>query len=78
MFSVCVVKCHRNPHPRGTVARRLWVGPGLCEGLDIKLHEVVILVFTTCEEVGVVKDLLQVKVPSHSSRSRSHHRVDCS
>ena len=32
----------------------LWVGQGLCEGLDISLHEVVVLGLITCEEVGVV------------------------
>ena len=33
----------------------LWVGQGLCEGLDISLHEVVVLGLITCGEVGVVK-----------------------
>ena len=33
----------------------LWLGHGLCEGLDISLHEVVGLGLITCEEVGVVK-----------------------
>ena len=32
----------------------LWVGRGLCEGLDTSLHEVVVLGLITCEEVGVV------------------------
>ena len=32
----------------------LWVGQGLCEGLDISLHEVVVLGLITCEEVGFV------------------------
>ena len=31
------------------------MGQGLCEGLDISLHEVVGLGLITCEEVGVVK-----------------------
>ena len=33
----------------------LWVGQGLCFGLDISLHEIVVLGLITCEEVGVVK-----------------------
>ena len=33
----------------------LWVSQGLCEGLDISLHEVVGLGLITFEEVGVVK-----------------------
>ena len=33
----------------------LWVGQGLCVGLDVSLLEVVGLGFITCEEVGVVK-----------------------
>ena len=33
----------------------LWVGQGLCVGLDTSLHEVVVLGLITCEEVGVVK-----------------------
>ena len=33
----------------------LWLGQGLCEGLDISLHKVVVLGLVTCEEVGVVK-----------------------
>ena len=32
----------------------LWVGQGLCEGLDISLHEVVVLGLITCEELGFV------------------------
>ena len=32
----------------------LWVGQGLCEGLHMNLHEVVVLGLRTCEEVGVV------------------------
>ena len=31
------------------------MGQGLCEGLDISLHEVVGVGRITCEEVGVVK-----------------------
>ena len=30
------------------------MGPGLCEGLDISLHEVVVLGLITCEEEGFV------------------------
>ena len=33
----------------------LWVGQGLCEGLDTSLHEVVGLGLITCVGVGVVK-----------------------
>ena len=33
----------------------LLLGHGLCEGLDISLHEVVVFGLITCEEVGVVK-----------------------
>ena len=33
----------------------LWVGQGLCVGLDVNLLEVVGVGLTTCEEVGVVK-----------------------
>ena len=32
----------------------LWLGQGLCEGLDISLHEVVVLGLKTCGEVGLV------------------------
>ena len=32
----------------------LWLGQGLCEGLDTSLHEVEVLGLITCEEVGVV------------------------
>ena len=32
----------------------LWLGQGLCEGLDISLHEVVVLGLIACEEVGFV------------------------
>ena len=41
-------RCHRNPHPEEPLLRELWLGQGLCEGLDISLHEVVVL------EVGLV------------------------
>ena len=33
----------------------LWVGHELCEGIDVSLHEVVVLGLITCEEVGIVK-----------------------
>ena len=33
----------------------LWVGQGLCVGLDVSLLEVVGFGLITCEEVGVVK-----------------------
>ena len=32
----------------------LWVGQGLCEGLDISLHEVVVFGLITCAGVGFV------------------------
>ena len=32
----------------------LWLGQGLCEGLDISLHEVVGFGLITCVEVGLV------------------------
>ena len=32
----------------------LWLGQGLCKGLDISLHEVVVLGLITCGEVGLV------------------------
>ena len=59
MYSVCVMK-HLE---RGviiihileeTLLGELWVGQGLCEELDMSLHEVVVLGLMTCEEVGFV------------------------
>ena len=56
MYSVCIVK---HLLERGVIVLHvleepllgeLWVGQGLCVGLDVSLLEVV-----TCEEVGVVK-----------------------
>ena len=32
----------------------LWLGQGLCKGLDTSLHEVVVLGLITCWEVGLV------------------------
>ena len=61
MYSACVMK---HLLERGVIVihileepllGELWVGQGLCEGLDISLHEVVVLGLITCEEVGVVK-----------------------
>ena len=40
--------------PEEPLLGELWVGQGLCEGLDISLHEVVGLGLITCEEVGFV------------------------
>ena len=42
------------------------MGHGLCEGLDISLHEVVVLWLITCEEVGFVSGvhLLSAEVRS--------------
>ena len=61
MYSVCVMK---HLLERGVIVihileepllGELWVGQGLCEGLDVSLHEVVVLGLKTCEEVGFVK-----------------------
>ena len=61
MYSVCIVK---HILERGVIVLHileenllgeLWVGQGLCIGLDISLHEIVVLGLVTCEEVGVVK-----------------------
>ena len=61
MFSVCVFK---HLLERGVIVihileepllAELWQGQGLCEGLDISLHEVVGLGVITCEEVGIVR-----------------------
>ena len=61
MYSVCFVK---HLLERGVIVihvleepllGELWVGQGLCVGLDISLLEVVGLGLITCEEVGVVK-----------------------
>ena len=60
MYSVCVMK---HLLERGvivihvfeeTLLRELWLGQGLCEGLDISLLEVVVLGLITCGEVGLV------------------------
>ena len=61
MYSVCVVN---HLLERGVIVihvleepllGELWVGQGLCNGLDISHLEVVGLGLITCEEVGVVK-----------------------
>ena len=61
MYSVCIVK---HLLERGVIVLHvleepllgeLWVGQGLCVGLDVSLLEVVGLGLITCEEVGVVK-----------------------
>ena len=60
MFSVCVIK---HLFERGVIVIHILEEPlfaellldqGLCEGLDISLHEVVVLGLITCEEVGFV------------------------
>ena len=68
---------HRNPHPRGTVARRTVAGQGLCEGLDISLHEVVVLGLVTCAGVGVVRrpQLLVGGVHSVTTNPRGSRRA---
>ena len=48
------MRCHRTPRPRGTLAWRTVGGSGTCEGLDISLHEVVVLGLIKIEEVGFV------------------------
>ena len=35
----------------------LWLGQGLCKGLDISLHDVIVLGLITCVEVGLVMRL---------------------
>ena len=61
MYSVCfpkhilecgVIVIHVLEEP---LLGELWVGPGLCVGLDESLLEVVGVGLITCEEVGVVK-----------------------
>ena len=68
---------HRNPHPRGTVAQGTVAGQGLCEGLDISLHEVVVVGFITCEGVGFVRrpHLLVGGVHSVTSYPRGSRRA---
>ena len=60
MYSVCVMK---HLLERGVIVihileepllGELWLGQGLCEGLDISLHEVVVVGLITCGEVGLV------------------------
>ena len=69
MYSVCVVK---HLLKRGVIVihileepllGELWLGQGLCKGLDISLHEVVVLGLINCGEVGLVSGvhLFQVK-----------------
>ena len=61
MYSVCfakhilecgVIVLHVLEEP---LLGELWVGQGLCVGLDVSLLEVVGIGLTTCEEVGVLK-----------------------
>ena len=61
LYTVCIVK---HLLERGVIVLdileepllgEVWMGQGLCEGLDISLLEVVGLGLITCEEVGVVK-----------------------
>ena len=63
MYSVCVMKhilescvivIHILAEP---LLRELWLGQGLSEGLDINLHEVVVLGLITCVEVGFISRL---------------------
>ena len=61
MFSVCVMK---HLLERGVIVihileepllGELFLGQGLCEGLDIRLHEVVVFGLITCAGVGFVR-----------------------
>ena len=61
MYSVCVIK---HLLERGVIVihileepllRELWLGQGLCERLDISLHDVVGFGLITCWEVGFVR-----------------------
>ena len=61
MFSVCVMKhllergvlvIHILEEP---LLRELWLGQGLCEGLNRSLHEVVVIGLITCVRVGFVR-----------------------
>ena len=60
MYSVCFAK---HLLERGVIVihvleepllRELWVGQGLCVGLDVSLLEVVGVELITCEKVGLV------------------------
>ena len=62
MFSVCIIK---HLLERGVIVihileepllGELWVGQGLCEGLDVSLHEVVVFGLTTCVGEGLAVD----------------------
>ena len=46
-------RCHRDILEE-TLLRKLWLGQGLCKGLDISLHEVVVLGLITCVELGLI------------------------
>ena len=72
VYSMCVMKhllergfivIHTLEKP---LLGELWVGQGLCEGLDISLHEVVVLGLITCEEVGVVSGVHLLSGEVHS------------
>ena len=72
MYLVCVMK---HLLERGVIAvsileepllGELWVGQGLCEGLDISLLEVVGFGLIACEEVGVVKGVHLLSGEVHS------------
>ena len=60
MYSVCVMTHLTDcgivviPILEEPLLGELSVGQGLCEGLDISLHEDVVLGLTTCVEVGFV------------------------
>ena len=63
MYSVCVMK---HILECGVIVilileepllRKLWLGQGLCEGLDTSLHEVVVLGLMNSGEVGLVTRL---------------------
>ena len=61
MFSVCLIK-HLLERGgivihilEGPLLGELLLGQGLCGGLDISLHEVVVVGLITCEGVGFVR-----------------------
>ena len=79
MYSVCVMKhllivIHILGEP---LLGELWVGQGLCEGLDISLHVVVVLGLITCEEGGSVSrvHLLFGEVRSVTTNPRGSRRA---
>ena len=83
MYSVCVMKylLERGVILEEPLLRELWLGQGLCEGLDISLHEVVVLGLITCGEVGLfsrpISFLAEYAVLLLSSRKWKNSSRDC-